>query len=91
MAQRTAIMCHELAHILLGHTPIGANSDPDALAALLAPDVDPNVARRFLARYRYADDVEVEAEALGTQLATMLARRSERCAVGHDAISDRLR
>jgi len=90
-AQRTAIICHELAHILLGHVPLGANSDLDALAGLVAPNVDPTVATRILARFSYADDLEAEAEALGTMLVTKLAHRAESLRMKHDAVSDRLR
>lgn len=90
-AQRTAIICHELAHILLGHTPIGADGDLDALVSLVAPDLDPAVARQILARYCYSDDLEAEAEALGTLLVTKLAHRAERLRMTDDAVSDRLR
>lgn len=90
-AQRTAIICHELAHILLGHTPIGAEADLDALVSLVAPDLAPAVARQMLARYWYADDLEAEAEALGTLLVTKLVHRAERLRMTDDAVSDRLR
>lgn len=90
-AQRTAIICHELAHIPLGHTSTGADGDLDALVSLVAPDLDPAVARRILARYCYADDLEAEAEALGTLLVTKLAHRAERLRMTDDAVSDRLR
>lgn len=90
-AQRTAIICHELAHILLGHVPLGSDSDLDAFARLVGPNVDPSIATRILARFCYADDLEAEAEALGTLLATKLAQRAERLRMVRDAVSDRLR
>lgn len=90
-AQRTAIVCHELAHILLGHTPIGGGADLDALVSLVAPDLDPAVARQMLSRYCYVDDLEAEAEALGTLLVTKLAHRAERLRMTDDTVSDRLR
>lgn len=88
--ERTAIVCHELSHIVLQHQPAGVD-EPDLLAALVAPNVDPAVARRFLTRHGYAEDVEAEAETLATMLVTRLARRADRHAVSRDAISDRLR
>lgn len=91
-AQRTAIVCHELSHILLGHSPMPYGvADVDALVGQIAPDVDPSVARRFLARSWYDDDLEAEAESLGTILAAKLAQRREHRRVTHDAVSDRLR
>jgi hypothetical protein len=90
-AQRTAIICHELAHMLLGHMPLGSDADLDELVRLVAPHVDPAIAKRFLARFSYADDLEAEAEALGTLLVTKLAYRAERLRMMRDAVSDRLR
>jgi hypothetical protein len=90
-AERTAIICHELAHILLGHQPAGDTAKLAQMAALVAPDIDPLVARQMLARHGYADDVEAEAEAFGTLLVTHLARLAARHSVAQDAVSDRLR
>jgi hypothetical protein len=75
----------------LGHVPLGTDSDLDALVALIAPHVDPAVARQILARFSYADDLEAEAEALGTLLVTKLAQRAERHRMTYDPVSDRLR
>ncbi len=44
-SRRAAIICHELAHILLGHK--GDPLDSDQLS-ILAPTMDPLVAARFL-------------------------------------------
>jgi hypothetical protein len=90
-AQRTAIICHELSHILLDHVLLGGDADSDSLVRLVAPDVSPAVARRMLARFSYADDLEVAAEALGTLLVAKLAQRAELVRVTDDAVSDRLR
>lgn len=90
-AQRTAIICHELAHILLGHVPVGAGSDLDGLVDLVAPHVDASVAKQILGRFSYADDLEAEAEAFGTILVTKLADRSRRLRLKGDSVSDRLR
>ncbi|WP_188897504.1 hypothetical protein [Microlunatus endophyticus] len=90
-SQRTAIICHELAHILLGHVPIGADSDLDGLVDLVAPHVDAAVAKQMLGRFSYADDLEAEAEAFGTILVTKLADRTRRLRLKGDSVSDRLR
>jgi hypothetical protein len=90
-AERTAIICHELAHMLLRHQPEGGEERLSQMAELVAPGVDPAVARRILARHGYADLVEAEAEHLATLLVTQLARRAETHAMRADAVSDRLR
>lgn len=90
-AQRRAIICHELAHILLEHVPLGSPEAVEELVSLVAPHIDPEVARRFLTRFSYADDLEAEAEELGTVLVTKLAQRSAGQRAVHDGVSDRLR
>jgi hypothetical protein len=90
-AERTAIICHELAHMLLNHQPQAKAERLSQMAELVAPDVDPGVARRFLGRHGYLEVVEAEAEHLATVLVTRLARSSEAYAVRRDAVSDRLR
>lgn len=90
-AQQEAVICHELAHILLGHQPPGTGDELAVLAHQVAPDIDAEVARRIMSRYGYADDVEAEAEAMGTLLVTRLADRAERHRVVDDSVSDRLR
>jgi len=90
-SQRTAIICHEVAHILLGHVPLGVGSDLDGLVELVAPHVDVSVAKQILGRFSYADDLEAEAEAFGTILVTKLAERSRRLRIKRDSVSDRLR
>lgn len=90
-AQRRAIICHELAHILLEHEPLGSPEAVDELASLIAPHIALEVARRFLTRFSYADDLEAEAEELGTVLVTKLLQRATILRVVHDGVSDRLR
>lgn len=90
-AERVAIICHELSHILLHHEPPGEGAQLAQMAALVAPDIDPVVARRILARHGYAQEAEVEAEAFGTVLVTHLVRQVERRVFGIDSVSDRLR
>lgn len=54
-AHQLLVVCHELAHLLLGHIP-----RPDA--------IDPAVVRRVLGRSHYDDPTEHEAEIVGTLL-----------------------
>jgi len=90
-AERAAIVCHELSHILLKHEPVGEAAQLAQLAAIVAPDINPSVARRILARHGYAQDVEVEAETLATRLVARLATRAERNRLTQDTVSSRLR
>jgi hypothetical protein len=62
-SRRAAIICHEVAHILLGHTPDITTSD---LVAAAMPDLSPELIARALARHAYATDDEADAEELGT-------------------------
>lgn len=54
-AHQLLVVCHELAHLLLGHI-----RRPDA--------IDPAVVRRVLGRSHYDDPTEHEAETIGTLL-----------------------
>ena len=90
-AERTAIICHELSHILLRHEPEGEAARLSELAAVVAPDIDPSIAQRMLARHGYRQDVEVEAEILATRLVARLSTFAEQARVSQDTISDRLR
>lgn len=90
-AERVVIICHELSHMLLHHEPVGGADQLSQMAVLAAPNVDPAVARRFLARHGYAQEIEAEAETLATVLVTDLTRRAERHAMIQDDVSDRLR
>ena len=62
-SRRAAIVCHEVAHILLGHTPRIATSEVIAVAM---PDISPALIARALARHAYASEDEANAEELGT-------------------------
>lgn len=90
-AERTAIICHELSHILLKHEQAGEPAQLASLAALVAPDISPSVAERMLARHGYAEEVEIEAETLATQLVARLAVQAERRRLAEDTVSSRLR
>lgn len=90
-SERTAIICHELAHMLLDHRPEAEVDRLAQLVAMVAPTVDPTVAGRFLTRHGYADGAEAEAEQLATVLVTQLSRNAQTEALRSDAVSDRLR
>src|SRR6478752_7812798 len=65
------IVCHELAHMLLGHEPeVGDVQAAEVIARVLAPDVGASVAARFLARHGYETADEEDAEAVATALVT---------------------
>ena len=89
--QRTAIVCHELSHMILRHGPQAGEDQLAALVSMAAPTLDAAVARRFLARHGYEDAAESDAETLGTYLAAGLARRAKEHAVFQDHVSARLR
>lgn len=63
--RRDAIICHELAHMLLGHQ--GEPFSADQLT-MLAPTIKPQVAARVLGRHGYATEAEHDAEVLATVL-----------------------
>ena len=90
-AERTAVICHELAHMLLGHQPEDDGKAWQQMAATVAPDIATEVAQRFLGRHGYADRLEADAEHLGTVLVTQLARHAAAKTVRRDAVSERLR
>ena len=72
-ARKRAIVCHELAHMLLGHNMREDGQSAQLAAMVVAPSIDPAVAARFLTRHGYEDTIEAEAETLGTELAASLA------------------
>lgn len=90
-AERAAVICHELAHMLLGHQPEAQVDRLSQMATTVAPSIDSEVAHRFLRRHGYVEKVEAEAERLATVLVTQLARNAESNAVRQDTVSDRLR
>lgn len=87
VTRRSTIICHELAHMLLGHKGPALN-DSALLArpSLLRPDV----AARFLTRTGYDDASERDAELLGTLLAAECTRRAGRAAHRQGRVASRL-
>ena len=49
--ERAAVICHELAHMLLGHQPEAQMDRVALMATTVAPSIDPEVAQRFLNRH----------------------------------------
>ena len=90
-ARKAAIVCHEVAHMLLGHDPPPGTEGLLSLAASAAPTLDPAVAIRLLARHCYASEQEADAEGLGTRLAAELARRERLARAPRDRVYDRMR
>lgn len=86
-SQRAAVICHEVAHMLLGHAGQEVGMD---LSKILS-SVRPSLAARFLTREAYDTDSEHNAERLATQLVTEHARRSRAARLNDDPFSKRLR
>jgi len=87
-----AIVCHELAHMLLGHEPeAGDVQAAEVIGRALAPDVDASVAARFLARHGYEGAEEEDAEAVATAFVTAAAARQRAATTTADRVSTRLR
>jgi hypothetical protein len=61
----SCIALHEIAHMLLGHRGPQARQD---LARLVAPGVDPSLARLILSRSAYETPEEREAETLASRI-----------------------
>lgn len=78
-SQRAMIICHELAHLLLGHSHGVDDHDLDSLTPTLTdvvPDLDPAISARVLAARAPSDSpAEIDAEHLGTLLAIEHGRR----------------
>lgn len=76
--RRIAIICHELAHIFLGHTPddLGFTEDGglETLEGLLAHDPDPALLANFGLRLRHDYDTpgEVDAEQVARLVMTAI-------------------
>jgi hypothetical protein len=90
-ARRDAIVCHELAHIILDHAP--HVTDDLEFLSMLAPHCPPELLERFLARDGYDTDDERAAETLATRLISRAQTRTyERTASGElDRLTTRLR
>ena len=91
VTRRAAIICHELAHMLLGHDPQPDEAGLEGLASSFVTHINPSVAARVLHRKHYAHDLEVEAEGLGTLFTLELSKRENMNHSRQDRVYDRLR
>lgn len=85
-SRTAASICHEVAHMLLGHKGRPINED-----IALTPHIRPTLAARFLARDGYSDPEEHDAEDLATQLVAEHARRDRTAQLNQNTVSARLR
>lgn len=86
-SRRATAICHEVAHMLLGHEGRTGDSDLKALTS----HVSPALAARFLTRHGYEEPEELDAETLATHLMTEHTRRVRKARLDQDPISSRLR
>lgn len=86
-SRRAAVLCHEIAHMLLGH--LGAPVGEDL--ASLVPTLRPTLVGRFLTRHGYAEPDEHAAEHLATHLMAEHARRERAVELRQNTVSARLR
>lgn len=75
------IVCHEVGHMVLGHSQLlsyGAQRDDTAaLCGSLLPDIDPATVNAVLARGEYNDDQEHEAETFASLLMVAATESAE--------------
>lgn len=75
-SRRRAVLCHEAAHVLLGHDPALHASLTQASLLSLAPSLSVAVSSRLIQRTGYRNAQEAAAEHVGTLLAARLEDRS---------------
>lgn len=66
------IIAHELAHVVCGHSVLGADRRLDSRQFF--PDLDPGLVRALLGRSHYSDEQEREAEVLASLLLSRVDR-----------------
>jgi hypothetical protein len=75
------IVCHEIGHMVLGHSQLlsyrADHDDTADLCSSLLPDLDPETVNAVLARGEYSDDQEHEAEAFASLLMVAAAERAD--------------
>lgn len=86
--QSRQALCHELAHLLLGHLEQEDHPLDKTLAQLI--DIDPATIRKFVARHAYDSPEEVAAERLGTILRVESDRRVRQARRRDDPRAQRL-
>lgn len=90
-SQRAGVLCHELAHLVLGHQ--GSAADSRLVEALLGPDLNHSARLRtgLLLRHDFEAGIEADAEMLGTILVAETRRRARRADLDADPMGMRVR
>ena len=86
--RRLVFLCHEVAHLLLGHEGEVASSD---FVARATPDLSPGLRTRVVTRHEHDSPEEQAAEELATLLSLEHARRQRAQELRSNAVSARLR
>lgn len=86
--RRLVFLCHEVAHLLLGHQGEVASSE---LVARATPDLPPELRARVVTRHEHNSPEEHAAEELATLLSLEHARRQRAQELRSNAVSARLR
>lgn len=84
-SRRAAIVCHEAAHMILGH-----EAQAGDLTELVST-IRPSLAARFLQRHGYSAPDEHDAETLATEIVAEQGRRARAARLSSDPVSRRLR
>lgn len=75
------IVCHEVGHMILGHSQLlsyrADRDDTAELCSSLLPDLDPETVNAVLARGEYTDDQENEAETFASLLMVAAAESAD--------------
>lgn len=82
-------LCHELAHLLLGHLDQDGDVSFDTKLAELT-GIDPVMIRKFLTRHAYDTPQEAAAERLATLLRAESDRRARKAQQDNDPRAERL-
>lgn len=88
-SRRSAILAHEIAHIMLDHNS-GEHICDDAIA-LAAPDLSSALVQRVLQRRAHASTQERDAESMATALSAEHERRRQLFEIEGHPVSARLR
>jgi hypothetical protein len=75
------IVCHEVGHMVLGHSQLlsyrADHDDTAELCGSLLPDLDPETVNAILARDGYSDDQEHDAESFASRLMVAAAESAD--------------
>ena len=71
------IVCHEIAHMVLGHRSVDGDRDANLYRDILS-DIDPNSINAVLGRSSYADDQERDAEMFASVMMIAAAEAADR-------------